>query len=241
VLPLAGLLALAVLGLGSAVGLANPLSKKSAHVAVALPARGAGLAGAIAPLSELRSARLVVANPQGSTEPSADASALPEGTSAIEAASSVAQAIAPNPSPVINPLVKPAVSVAAVAAAVGPMSLRTRGAITIETFGYSFGPAPGGCAFVADVRNIDAGKFAQTETGLMPSVRERVMATSAAQEWLSVFRTQWAPALKDGDKVAIGCARGHHRSVTLGVLFAEDLRAQGYTVNVVHRDILKTW
>ncbi len=241
VLPLAGLVALAVLGLGSAVGLANPLSQKSARAVVGVPAQAAGLAGVIAPLGELRSARLIVASSQGSTEPSAAASDLAEGASAIEAAPAVAQSIAPKPSPVINPLVKPAVSVAAVAAAAGPVGLRTRGTITIETFGYSFGPAPGGCAFVADVRNIDAGKFVQTETGLMPSVRERVMATGAAQKWLAVFRTQWAPALKDGDKVAIGCARGHHRSVTLGVLFAEDLRAQGYTVNVVHRDILETW
>ena len=117
VLPLAGLLALAVLGLGSAVGLANPLSQKSAHAASGVAARGAGLAGEIAPLGEIRSARLIVANPQGSTQPSADASALSEGASAIEAAPAVAQAIAPKPSPVINPLVKPTASVAGVAAA----------------------------------------------------------------------------------------------------------------------------
>ena len=119
--------------------------------------------------------------------------------------------------------------------------LPPRGTITIETFGYSFAGPPDGCAYVADVRNIDAGSFSQDETGLMPSVRERVMAVPAAQEWLAVMRTVWMPALKAGDQVAIGCARGHHRSVTLAFIFAEDLRAQGYTVDVVHRDILKTW
>ena len=67
------------------------------------------------------------------------------------------------------------------------------------------------------------------------------MATNAARTWLSVLRTRWMPALKDGDKVAIGCSRGHHRSVTLAVIFAEDLMAKGYTVNVVHRDIQRTW
>ena len=66
------------------------------------------------------------------------------------------------------------------------------------------------------------------------------MATSAAQEWLGV-RDTWAPALKDGDRVAIGCSMGHHRSVTLALLFAEDLKARGYAVNLEHRDILRTW
>jgi UPF0042 nucleotide-binding protein len=120
-------------------------------------------------------------------------------------------------------------------------SLRKPGVITIETFGYSFGGAPEGCAYVADVRNISAGPFLPSETGLMPAVRERVMATSAAHEWLRVFDTQWAPALKDGDRVAIGCSMGHHRSVTLALLFAEDLKARGYAVNLEHRDILRTW
>jgi UPF0042 nucleotide-binding protein len=128
-----------------------------------------------------------------------------------------------------------------VAAAVASSSPRTPGTITIETFGYSFGGAPEGCAFVADVRNISAGPFLPSETGLMPSVRERVMATSAAQEWLSVFTTQWTPALKDGDRVAIGCSMGHHRSVTLALLLAEDLKARGFAVNLEHRDILRVW
>lgn len=129
----------------------------------------------------------------------------------------------------------------AAAAAAGSSSSQARGAITIVTFGYDFGGPPSGCKFVADVRNIDAGSFLQSETGLMPAVRERIMATSAAQAWLSVLRTQWMPSLKAGDMVAIGCSKGRHRSVALGVVFAEDLRAQGYAVNLVHRDILKTW
>jgi hypothetical protein len=119
--------------------------------------------------------------------------------------------------------------------------LPSRGTITIATFGYSFAGPPDGCAYVADVRNIDVGGFSQDETGLMTSVRERVMAVPAAQEWLAVMRTVWMPTLKAGDEVAIGCSRGHHRSVTLAVIFAEDLRAQGYAVDVLHRDILKSW
>lgn len=122
-----------------------------------------------------------------------------------------------------------------------PAKRASKGVITIETYGYSFGPAPPGCRFNADVRNIDAGTFSQSETGLMASVRKRVMATAAAQKWHTVFKTKWLPALKAGDKVSIGCSRGHHRSVSLAVVFAADLRAKGFTVRFVHRDIGKTW
>lgn len=115
------------------------------------------------------------------------------------------------------------------------------GTITIETFGYDYGPAPSGCTYVADVRNIDAGNFPASVTGLMASVRDRVMATPAAQKWHQVMKSKWLPNLKAGDKVAIGCARGHHRSVSLAVVFGADVRAKGYTVKFVHRDIKRTW
>jgi hypothetical protein len=115
------------------------------------------------------------------------------------------------------------------------------GTVTIETFGYDFGGPPASARFVADVRNIQAGSFSQSETGLMASVRARVMATSAAQHWLSVMETRWAPNLKNGDLVAIGCARGHHRSVSLAVVFGQYLQSKGYSVKFIHRDIAKTW
>jgi RNase adaptor protein for sRNA GlmZ degradation len=115
------------------------------------------------------------------------------------------------------------------------------GTITIETFGYSFGPAPKGCRFVADVRNIRAGSFSQKQTGYMLSVRKRVMKTPAAKKWHRIFLTKWLPQLQPGDMVAIGCARGHHRSVSLAIVFASDLRARGYVVVLVNRDIKKTW
>ena len=141
----------------------------------------------------------------------------------------------------VRSIAKSAGGAGAALAAASVAAHRGHGTITVETFGYDFGPAPAGSKFVADVRNIDAGDFAQSENGLMASVRARVMATSAAQMWLSVMETQWEPALKNGDKIAIGCARGHHRSVTLGFLLAAHLRAQGYTVNFVNRDIARTW
>ena len=246
-LPVFGLLVFALMGLGSAVGVASPPSQPKVSDSVNVDsAQSRGFAVAVVRLSERRTARMLAANPQDPSQPGAQASAHREDKSVIQTTAEVAQAIAPTPSDVINPMAEPApavpvaaaTSIAATAASARPKS---RGTITIETFGYSFGEAPTGSAFVADVRNIDAGTFVQTETGLMPSVRDRVMATSAAQTWLQRFRSEWMPSLHDGDKVAIGCSRGHHRSVTLGLLFADDLRAQGYTVNLVHRDILRTW
>ena len=150
------------------------------------------------------------------------------------------------PSTADSGIAKPATSDPVAPAAAPPATALSpnpsaRGTVTIETFGYSFGGPPDGARFVADVRNVEVSGFGPTENGLMPYVRERVMATSAAQEWLSVLRTRWMPVLKDGDLVAIGCAAGHHRSVSLAVVFAEDLRAQGYTVNLVHRDILRSY
>ena len=115
------------------------------------------------------------------------------------------------------------------------------GTITIVTFGYNFAGPPSGARFLADVRNISAGSFLQTENGLMASVRARVMAAPAAQVWLAHMQGVWLPQLKAGDMVAIGCARGHHRSVTLAYLFAQDLRAKGFKVNLVNRDIYKTF
>ena len=109
------------------------------------------------------------------------------------------------------------------------------GLITVETFGFSYGPPPGGCRFVADVRNIHAGSF--TGTGLWPSVQRQVMATRAAKTWEHVFVTRWIPALRGGDKVAIGCAIGHHRSVAMSVVLSRHLKALGFKVRLVHRDL----
>jgi RNase adaptor protein for sRNA GlmZ degradation len=67
------------------------------------------------------------------------------------------------------------------------------------------------------------------------------MATAAAKKWHKTMKTKWLPKLKDGETVAIGCSRGHHRSVSLAVVFGRDLRAAGFTVKYINRDIHKTW
>lgn len=164
----------------------------------------------------------------------------------------------PAPKPVSTP---PAKTVAATPKTAAPVAAKTtptatkstpqrsiasttrasKGTITIETFGYDFGGPPKGSKFVADVRNIQAGNFTQSQSGLQADVRKRVMATAAAKKWHNTMKATWLPNLKAGDKVAIGCARGHHRSVTLAIVFAQDVRAKGFTVKFIHRDLKKTW
>ena len=150
-------------------------------------------------------------------------------------------AVAPAPAPATAAPSHQAAVVTASSAAAVPSKPNSKGTITVETFGYDFGDPPSGATYLADVRNIEAGTFLQSENGLMPSVIERVMATPAAQMWLITYQTEWLPNLKSGDLIAIGCSRGHHRSVALGVIISKDLQQRGYTVNLVNRDISKTW
>lgn len=113
------------------------------------------------------------------------------------------------------------------------------GHITIITFGYKFGKPEGEFAHVADVRNIPAtAGGTKDQTGLMKEIHDKVMATSAAKAWLNKMK-KWS--LKDGDRVAIGCARGHHRSVAVAKDYASWLRSQGWDVTVQNRDINKDY
>jgi len=240
-----GVLCIAAAGLAFAFSLAAPPSVAHGSV-TASEATNTGLVGATQLLGTYQLGQMLVPNAmwlnEGTTPP-VDKAFVSTLDVAVRAAapkvSAAAAAAAANAAAVRSTL-----GVASAGGSVaGVAKSQSRGTITIETFGYSFGGAPGGSKFVADVRNIpvDGFNFQQSENGLMPSVRDRVMSVPEAQTWLAVMRDRWKPALSDGDKVSIGCSRGHHRSVALGVLFADDLRAAGYTVNLVHRDIYKTW
>ena len=229
-----GALSIAAGALASVFSLAAPPAVAHGSLSVAVTTKEPGLLGATRSLAEPHDAPLLT--------PSAQWLSAEAGESAL-GADPVREATIKTPV-VVPPPAAPAPSKLAASSAGKGESItkrRSRGTITIETFGFSFADAPGGSERVADVRNVPADGFTQDETGLMLSVRERVMATSEAQTWRSYMREKWMPTLDDGDKVAIGCSRGHHRSVTLAVLFAEDLRAAGYTVKLVHRDIQKTW
>jgi len=235
-----GALCIAAAGLAAVFGLAAPPS--AAHGVVRTGAAEPGLVAAIRLVPQSQAGPLLVPNAMWLAEATDAASGKALGSSgdvAVRQPAPKAPPIAVTPAGGGSALA----SAAGAAGAAGAVKLRSRGTVTIETFGYSFDGAPGGSEFTADVRNIptEGFDFRQDENGLMPSVRERVMSTAEANTWLSVMRNRWIPELDDGEQVAIGCSRGHHRSVTLAVLLAEDLRAAGFTVNLVHRDINKTW
>ena len=113
------------------------------------------------------------------------------------------------------------------------------GHITIMTFGYSYGGPGSGFKHVANVQNVRAARSGTPENdGRSGKVHDEVMANSAAKAWLEKMK-KWS--LEDGDKVAIGCSRGHHRSVAIAVEYASWLRSQGYSVTLQNRDISKAY
>ena len=111
--------------------------------------------------------------------------------------------------------------------------------ITILTFGYDHGAPLSKYKYIADVRNVSADGINVRMTGKDKSVSDTILAKPAAKTWLSKMKNEWTPNLKDGDKVAIGCSHGIHRSVAIAYAYAEFLRAKGWTVTVSNRDINK--
>lgn len=116
--------------------------------------------------------------------------------------------------------------------------------ITLTTFGHDYG-VPAGQKYVRDVRNV-TGKDSWTHhnTGYEAAVSSYVLGQSKARDHLAVMTNTWIPNLVDGDKIAIGCSKGHHRSVSIavgtspaGVSLKYVLEARGFTVNVVNRDM----
>lgn len=236
---------LSVLGLAVVIGAAVWAGVAPRHSVPALAAGAASCAPsrAVVPVSAGVDAKAASASAPG-TAADVSRAASPSAVKALYVApksSSVKPVVAAEVKPTATRVVATAESVAAVQATVATGAPSSEGTITIETFGYSFAKAPGGCRFIADVRNIRAGTFKPTQTGLQASVRKRVMATAGAKKWHMIMKTRWLPQLKDGDKVAIGCSRGHHRSVSLAVVFGRDLKAAGFKVKYINRDIHKHW
>lgn len=111
--------------------------------------------------------------------------------------------------------------------------------ITITTFGFGFGAIGDGYAHIADVRNVPSFRNNTPDaTGNDKEVHDQIMGTKQAQAWLKKMEN-WS--IKDGDKVAIGCSRGHHRSVSIARDYASYLRQNGWDVTLTHRDIAKKY
>jgi len=118
--------------------------------------------------------------------------------------------------------------------------------ITIVTFGYKFG-VPFDLDLMFDLRFLPNPHFVpelRPHTGEDARVQAYVMAKPASGEFLfrlMEFLTYLLPRYKSEGKsyltIGFGCTGGRHRSVTLSLLVAEQLRQQGYDVTVKHRDI----
>jgi UPF0042 nucleotide-binding protein len=118
--------------------------------------------------------------------------------------------------------------------------------LTLLSFGFKYG-LPADADFVFDTRFLPNPFYVQeltAQTGNDPQVREYVLASGVAEEYLQAVQQVIQTALAHYDDVhklyavaAIGCTGGRHRSVTLVNLLAERMREAGTRCVVQHRDI----
>ena len=119
--------------------------------------------------------------------------------------------------------------------------------VRMLSFGFKFGP-PVDADVVLDVRFLDNPYFVPQLSklpGTNPAVREYVLASDGAAEFLDVSGKLLEFCLprfeREGKSyltIGIGCTGGRHRSVVLSQQLAERLRkATGLPIDVIHRDV----
>lgn len=118
--------------------------------------------------------------------------------------------------------------------------------LAILSFGFKHG-LPLDADMVFDVRFLPNPYFVETLrplTGLAPKVSTYVIDSSLGAAYVErthAFLTFLLPQFRHEGKryltLAFGCTGGQHRSVAIVQALAQRLRADGYTLNVRHRDI----
>ena len=117
---------------------------------------------------------------------------------------------------------------------------------TISSFGFKYGD-PTSADWVVDVRPLpnpfwvdDLRPF----DGLNSEVRDYILNAPETKELISHLLPMMDIAIahyrrnqRNRLHIAIGCTGGRHRSVTVSILLADRLRAEGIVVEVAHRDI----
>lgn len=117
--------------------------------------------------------------------------------------------------------------------------------INVVSFGFKNG-VPADVDYVADVRFLNNPHWV-TElrplTGLDPAVREFVMASDGAREFVESYArvldfalSRYAAHDKHSVTIGIGCTGGKHRSVTIAEELSRLLEGPGRAVRLVHRD-----
>ncbi len=120
--------------------------------------------------------------------------------------------------------------------------------VALMSFGFKNG-LPVDADIVFDVRFLPNPFWVpelRPKTGLSPDVADYVLSQPAAQEFqermLGIISTAAPGYLTEGKRqvtVAIGCTGGKHRSTSMTEDLAIRLRAHGYGVSVLHRDLGK--
>ncbi len=118
--------------------------------------------------------------------------------------------------------------------------------VTVTSFGFKYG-LPIDADLVIDVRFI-ANPYYIPElkhlTGLDDRVRDFVLEDNVSKEflrhYLRLVRFLLPHYFNEGKKhisIAVGCTGGRHRSVALAEAVGKQLKADGYVVNIAHRDV----
>jgi len=118
--------------------------------------------------------------------------------------------------------------------------------ITLVTFGYKYG-IPYDLDLLFDLRFLPNPHFIpelRSHSGENELVRDFIMARPDSKEFLERllgFITYLLPRYRSEGKsyltIGFGCTGGRHRSVTISLKIAEQLKQAGYEVNIKHRDI----
>lgn len=120
--------------------------------------------------------------------------------------------------------------------------------VEVMSFGFEYG-LPLDADIVMDARFLP-NPFYLPElkhlTGNDQPVQDYVMQSQLAKDFYSHLKALLKVALpgyiqegKSSLTIAIGCTGGQHRSVTIANQLNQDLRKDGYTVNLHHRDVDK--
>jgi len=117
--------------------------------------------------------------------------------------------------------------------------------VNVVSFGYRNG-LPSDADFIADARFLHNPHWIpalRSLTGLDPAVKEFVLESEGAQEFVAQYSALLGGVLelyrsydKHSVTIGIGCTGGKHRSVAIAEALGEALREQGIQVRVTHRD-----
>lgn len=117
--------------------------------------------------------------------------------------------------------------------------------VNVVSFGFKNG-APRDADYLADVRFLDNPHWVpelRPLTGLDDAVRDHVLASEGAAEFLESFAAALVVALrgyrahdKHSVTIGVGCTGGKHRSVAMAERLGAILSEAGLEVRVTHRD-----